>query len=147
MWFSRPNDRDQVYSPGKTKASPCDQGHVVGMASLSVSDALVICSNGSAMVTSDSGKSWDEAGQLPGTVAVGSGGGRYWIAGTSTKCDGISVRSLAASDGKLTRGTSRCAPASDVTAGGVAIDASDNTIWVWAGQEVRTSTDEGRSWT
>ncbi len=147
LWYSRPKDRDQVYGPGKTKAAPCDEDHVVGLASLVLSDALVICTNGSAMVTSDSGKSWEEADQLPGTMAVASGGGRYWIAGTSTRCDGISVRSLTASEGELSRGPSRCAPASQVTAGGVAIDVSDNTIWVWAGQKVRTSTDGGRTWT
>jgi hypothetical protein len=147
MWFSRPKDRDQVYSPGKTKAEPCDEGHVVGLASLSISDALVICSNGGAMVTSDSGRSWDEADQLPGTMSVASGGGRYWIAGTSAKCDGILVRSLTVSGGELTRGRSRCAPASKVAPGGVAIDVSDKTIWIWAGDKVRTSTDEGRSWT
>ena len=61
-----PKDRDQVYGPGQIKAAPCDEDHVVGLASLSISDALVICSNGSAMVTSDSGDSWEEADQLPG---------------------------------------------------------------------------------
>jgi hypothetical protein len=146
LWFSRPKDRDQVYGPGKSKAAPCDEDHVVGLASLSISDALVICNNGSAMVTSDSGDSWEEADQVPGTMAVASGGGRYWIAGTSARCDGISVRSLTASDGELSRGPSRCAPASQVTAGGVAIDVSDKAIWVWAGEKVKTSTDDGQTW-
>ena len=147
LWFSRPKDRDQIYSPRNNKAAPCDASHVVGMSSLTVSEALVICTDGSAMVTSDSGESWEEADQLPGTMAVGSGGGRYWIAGIAAKCDGISVRSLASSKGELTPGPSRCAPASKVTAGRVAIDVSDKTIWVWAGQKVRTSTDGGETWT
>ena len=147
LWFSRPKNRDQVNGPGQSKAAPCDDDHVVGLASLSISEALVICSNGSAMVTSDSGKSWEEADQVPGTMAVGSGGGRYWIAGTSATCDGISVRSLTGSDGELSRGPSRCAPASQVTPGGVAVDVSGNAIWVWAGPRVRTSTDGGRTWT
>ena len=147
LWFSRPKDRDQVYGPGSNEATPCDGSHVVGVSSLTVSEALVICTDGSAMVTSDSGESWEEADQLPGTMAVGSGGGRYWIAGIAAKCDGISVRSLASSKGELTPGPSRCAPASKVTAGRVAIDVSDKTIWVWAGQKVRTSTDGGETWT
>jgi hypothetical protein len=147
LWYSGPKDRDQVYGPGKTKATPCDEGHVVGLASLSLSDALVICTNGSAMVTSDSGKSWLEAGELPGAMAVASGGGRYWIAGASTKCDGISVRSLTASEGKLSRGPKRCAPAAQVTAGRVAIDVSNDTIWVWVGQKAMISTDGGQTWT
>jgi hypothetical protein len=146
IWFSRPKDRDQVYSPDNIKAAPCDKGHVVGLSSLSTSDALVICTDGAAMVTSDSGKSWAEAANVPGTLAVGSGGDRYWIAGTTATCDGISIRSLQASDGELSRGPSRCAPASNVTPGGVAIDYSDNTIWLWAGKKVKTSSDSGRSW-
>jgi hypothetical protein len=149
LWFSRPKDRDQIYGPGNNEAAPCDGSHVVGMSSLTVSDseALVICTDGLAMVTSDSGKTWEKADQLPGTMAVGSGGGRYWVAGTTAKCDGISVRSLEFSEGELTRGPSSCAPASKVTPGGVAIDFSDKAIWVWAGQKVRTSTDGGQTWT
>ena len=107
LWFSHPKDRDQVYGPGKIKAAPCDEDHVVGLASLSISDALVICSSGSAMITSDSGDSWEEADQLPGTMAVASGDGRYWVAGASARCEGISVRSLRASDGELSRGPGR----------------------------------------
>ena len=146
VWFSGPKDRDQVYSPDNNKAAPCDASHVVGLSSLSTSEALVICTDGAAMVTSDSGKSWAEAADVPGTLAVGSGGDRYWIAGTTASCDGISIRSLQARDGELTRGPSRCAPASNVTPGGVAIDYSDNTIWLWAGKKVKTSSDSGRSW-
>jgi len=146
LWFSRPKDRDQVHGPGKNRAAPCAQTHVVGMTSLSISDALVVCSDGAAIVTSDSGRSWDEADELPGTMAVGSGGGRYWIAGTSAKCNGIFVRWLRVTDGELSLGPSRCAPASKVAEGGVAIDVSENAIWLWSGMEVRTSTDDGESW-
>jgi hypothetical protein len=149
VWFSRPKDRDQVYGPGNNKSAPCDASHVVGLSSLNTSEALVICGDGAAMVSSDSGKSWAEAAKVPGTLAVGSGGDRYWIAGTTagSGCDGISIRSLQSSDGELTRGPSRCAPASNVTPGGVAIDFSDDTLWLWAGKKVKTSSDSGRTWT
>ena len=70
-------------------------------------------------------------------MAIGSGGGRYWVAGTSAKCSGILVRSLRVSEGELSRGPSRCAPASKVAPGGVAIDVSDQTIWIGAGENVK----------
>jgi hypothetical protein len=147
LWFPRPKDRDEIHGPANNKTTPCDGGHVVGMSSLTVLEALVICTDGSSMVSSDSGESWEEAAELPGTMAVGSGGGRYWIAGTAAECDGISVQSLALSEGELTASRSRCAPTADVIAGEVAIDVSDNTIWLWVGQKVQTSSDGGRTWT
>jgi hypothetical protein len=146
MWFPRPKNRDEIHGPANNKATPCAPNHVVGMSSLTVSDALVICTDGSSMVTSDSGQSWEEAAELPGTMAVGSGGGRYWIAGTTAECDGISVRSLAFSEGELSPSPSQCAPTPEVIGGEVAIDVSDNTVWLWAGQKVQTSSDGGESW-
>jgi hypothetical protein len=147
VWFPRPKDPDQVYGPGSNKAAPCEKGHVVGLSSISTSEALVICTDGAAMVSSDSGKSWAEAAKVPGTLAVGYGGDRYWIAGTAASCDGISVRSLQSSDGELSRGPSHCVPASKVSPGRVAIDFSEDTIWLWAGTKVKTSSDSGRTWT
>src|SRR5215211_7188407 len=55
LWFPRPKDRDEIQGPANNKATPCAASHVVGMSSLTVSDALVICTDGSSMVTSDSG--------------------------------------------------------------------------------------------
>jgi hypothetical protein len=46
---------------------------VVGLASLSTSEALLVCIGGSVMVTSNSGKSWKKADELVGTMAVGAG--------------------------------------------------------------------------
>ena len=146
LWFPKPKDRDEIHGPANNKATPCAAGHVVGMSSLTVSDALVICTDGSSMVTSDSGQSWEKAAKLPGTMAVGTGGGRYWIAGTTAKCDGISIRSLAFSGGEMTPSRSRCAPTPEVIAGEVALDVSENTIWLWAGQKVQTSSDGGQNW-
>jgi hypothetical protein len=146
VWFPRPKDPDQVYGPGGTKAAPCEDAHVVGMASLNTADALLVCSNGLLMTSADSGKSWEEADELPGTMAVGSGQGRFWVAGEGKNCDGVAVRALTVSDGEVSRGPTRCAPASKVTAGGVALDVSGDTVWLWAGNKVRRSTDGGRTW-
>ena len=145
VWFTHPRDGNRVYGPDGTRATPCKEAQVVGIASRD-NEALLVCSNGSVMASSDSGESWEEAGELQGTMAVGSGGSRYWVAGTDGNCDGISVRPFTLSEGELSPGPSHCAPVSDVSPGGVAIDVSGDAIWVWAGREVHTSVDGGRRW-
>jgi hypothetical protein len=145
-WSRDPNDPDQIQGPESAKATPCKDQRVVGLASLSTSEALVICTGGSVMVTPNSGKSWKKADQLVGTMAVGAGGGLYWVAGAGKNCDGISVRSLTFTEGELSRGRSGCAADLPVTPGGIAIGASGKAIWLWDGSEVRVSTDLGKTW-
>jgi hypothetical protein len=98
------------------------------------------------MVTSNSGKSWKKADELVGTMAVGAGGGRYWVAGAGKSCDGISVRSFTFTNGELSRGRSSCAADLPVTPGAIAIGASGKAIWLWDGNEVHVSTDRGTTW-
>ena len=84
--------------------------------------------------------------RVPNTLAIAAGDGRYWLAGTANDCDGIAVRSLTLKGSKPSTGGSRCTPVKEVAAGEVALDVSGNAIWIWAGSQVRVSTDSGRSW-
>ena len=93
IWFSTPNDRDEINGPGETKATPC-KGHVVGLAPLDLSRALVVCANGIATSSRDSGKTWREVGQVSSPLTVTAEDGRYWLASATDDCDGITVRSL-----------------------------------------------------
>jgi hypothetical protein len=145
-WYADPTDPDEIQGPGPAKRRPCKGQHVLGLGSLSMSRALLICTDGSVMVTTNSGKSWKKADKFVGTIAVGSGGGRVWTAGKGKKCDGIAVRSFSlTSAGKLSH-SSRCAPDIQLSPGRTAIDASGGAIWLWAGNEVQVSTDGGRTW-
>jgi hypothetical protein len=146
IWFRLPKDVDQIQGPGSGRAAPCKGEHVVGLASISTSEALVTCTDGSVMVTSDSGKSWDLADELDGAMAVGAGGGRFWAAGKGKNCDGVAIRSFSLSAGKLSRGRSRCAAELAATPDQIAIDVSGNAIWLWADNKVQVSTDGGRTW-
>ena len=146
VWYLDPKKRDQVVGPQNAKASPCKRQHVVGLASLDVSKALVICGDGSAMTSSNSGRSWRKAGDLPGTQAITAGEGRYWAAGAGKNCGGISVRPFSVDNGTLRRGQGRCATTTKVGAGQVAIGTSSNTMWLWAGEKVKVSTDSGQRW-
>jgi hypothetical protein len=145
VWFPTPTDRDEINGPGDTKASPC-RGHAVGFAPSSLSRALVICADGAAMSTRNSGKTWQQVGQIPNALAIASAGGQYWVAGAAEDCDGVTVQSLTATSASLTRGRVRCSPGIDVAAGQVAIDVSGDTIWLWLGDKVAVSKNNGRTW-
>jgi hypothetical protein len=146
VWYRDPKDPDRIQGPDSARATPCKEQHVVGLASLSRSEALLVCTRGSAMVTSDSGKSWKGAAELVGTMAVGAGRGRYWVAGEGENCDGIAVRSLSFTGGRLSNGRSLCIAGLTVTPGRIAIDVTGKAIWIWAGDKVQVSTDAGRTW-
>jgi len=146
VWYLHPKKRDQVVGPQNAKASPCKRQHIVGLASLDVSNALVICGDGSAMTSSNSGRSWRKAGDLPGTRAITAGEGRYWAAGAGKNCGGISVHPFSVDNGTLRGGQSRCATTTKVGAGQVAIGISSSTVWLWAGEKVKVSTDSGQRW-
>jgi hypothetical protein len=145
VWFPTPKDRDEINGPGETKATPC-KGHAVGFAPRSLSRALVICADGATMSTRNSGKTWQQIGQIPNALAIASAGGQYWVAGASEDCDGVTVQSLTESSGSLTRGRARCSPGLDVAAGQVAIDVTGDTIWLWLGDKVAVSKNNGRTW-
>jgi hypothetical protein len=146
LWSRDPKNPDEIHGPGSARATPCKRQHIVGLASLSTTEAILVCTEGSVMVTSDSGRSWKEADQLPGTMAVGAGGSRFWVAGKGKGCDGIAVRSFSLTAGKLSRGDSLCAGDLPLTPGRIAIDVNDKTIWLWADKKVQVSTDGGRTW-
>jgi hypothetical protein len=145
VWFPTPTDRDEINGPGGTKATPC-KGHAVGFASRNLSQALVICANGATMSTRNSGKTWRQVGRIPNTFAIASAGGGYWLAGADKDCEGITVQSITERSGALARGRVRCAPGSNVATGQVAIDVTGDTIWLWIGDKVTVSKNNGRTW-
>jgi hypothetical protein len=145
-WFSTPHDRDEINGPGGTQATPC-KGHVVGLAPLNPSRAVVICDNGAAMSSRNSGNSWHELTRIPNTLAVSAGSGRYWLASTSEGCNGVTVQSVTEKSGALSRGRTRCARGLDAASGKVAFDVTGGgTIWLWSGDRVAVSEDGGQTW-
>jgi hypothetical protein len=145
LWFPSPKDRDEINGPGGTRATPCN-GHVIDLAPFNLSRALVVCDDGVAMSTRDSGETWRPVAEIRNTLAIASGNGTYWLAGTDTGCDGITVRSLTINGANSSQGVSRCAPADDFARGKVALHVTGNAIWVWAGSQIQVSTDAGRTW-
>jgi hypothetical protein len=146
VWFPTPKDRDEINGPGGTQATPCKEGHVIGLAPLKPAQALVICDNGVAMSSRNSGETWRQVAHIPNTVAITAGSGRYWAARVHEDCDGVTVQSLTDENGSLAGGPTRCAPGLDVLGGQVAMDVTDGTIWLWSGNRVAISTDNGETW-
>jgi hypothetical protein len=145
MWFPSPSDRDEINGPSGTRATPCN-GHVIALAPFNLTRALVVCDNGDAINTHDSGKTWRRAARIPNTLAVAAGSGQYWVAGVREDCEGVAVQSLTDKNGSLTRGRTRCAPGLNVAGGQVAMDVADGTIWLWSGNRTALSTDDGDTW-
>jgi hypothetical protein len=119
---------------------------VLGLAPLDLSRALAVCDNGDAMSTRNSGRTWQQVGRIPNTLAIAAESGRYWVAGADDGCGGITVQPLAEETGSLTRGRAHCAPGLDVAGGQVAIDVTGGTIWLWSRNRVVISIDEGQTW-
>jgi hypothetical protein len=146
VWFPTPENRDEINGPGGTKDTPCNR-HAIALASLDLSRALVICDDGTARHTGNSGKTWQQMVRIPDALTITAASGRYWAAGVHEDCDGVTVQPLTESGGRLTRGPTRCAAGLDVAAGQVAIDVtSDGTIWLWSGSRVVASRDDGITW-
>jgi hypothetical protein len=145
VWFRTPKDRDEINGPDGTRATPCS-GHLIGLAALDVSRALIVCDNGAAMSARNSGRAWRPVAQIPNTLAITAGSGRYWVARVSEDCDGVTVRSLTELNGSLTGGQIRCAPGFDGAARQVAIAVSGSSIWLWSGSRVVISRDDGQTW-
>jgi hypothetical protein len=145
VWFPTPENRDEINGPDGTKDTPC-HGHAIGLASLSLSRALVMCDDGAAMISSNSGRTWQQVARIPDALAVTAGSGRYWVAAAHEGCDGVTVQSVTEESGSLTRGGTRCAAGLEVAAGQVAFDVTvDGTIWIWTGNRVAISTDDGET--
>jgi hypothetical protein len=147
VWYPTPGDRDEINGQYGVQAIPCKGGHAIGLAPLRPSHALVICDDGAAMSTRDSGKTWQPAARIPDTLAISAGTGRYWVATAREGCDGVTVQSLTEKSGSLVRGRTGCAAGLEVVAGEVAIDVTgDGTIWLWSGSRVIVSSNDGRTW-
>jgi len=146
VWFPTPENRDEINGPGGTRGTPCN-GHAIALASLDLSRALVMCDDGTARRTGNSGKTWQQVARIPSALTIAAGSGRYWTARVHQDCDGVTVQSLIEKSGSLTRGRTHCAAGLDVAAGQVALDVtSDGTIWLWSGSRVVVSRDDGQTW-
>jgi hypothetical protein len=127
-----------------TVAAPCT---VVRLAPVDTLTAGVVCSDGQVKSTSDQGATWVTS---PAPVAgidaltARNGGGYFAAIIDSDSCDGVTIATF---DSALNQTNSACAATGTVQPGSTALSqASDGTLWLWAGDSVVRSADDGATW-
>lgn len=140
-------DDDQVLVPSGTGTEPC-QETPAQLAALDNSTAFVLCADRTLMATTDAA-AWSEAATADAALAIGADAGAsspavLIAAAGSGECDGIAIQRVTTSGNETEElGCADTDAGSDAVAVG---GASDGTLWLWAGDEVLRSTDDGASW-
>jgi len=142
QWFVDPADRAVVHSPEGDQPAPCDS--VLTLAPRSGTEAAVLCDANELYVTTDAAATWSPAVIVTGAVNVASSDAGYVaaIAG-SADCVGVQVVTLSP---ELEATVTGCLPVTGDLAGNVALSASGDTLWLWAGDIVARSTTAGAAW-
>ena len=140
-WYVEPGDGAAVHSPEGVQAGPCD-ADVVDLAPVTSEDAGLLCPDGRVFTTDDGAVSWGERVVVPGAVALTDADGGYLAAALGAEgCDGVQV--VTAGEGSAEALGCAAGPGE---AGQVALSAFGETVWLWAGADVRVSGDGGRTW-
>lgn len=142
QWFVNPADRAVVHSPQGDQAAPCTS--VLALAPRSGSEAVVLCAANELYVTTDAAASWSPAVTLLGAVNVAASDAGYVAAvAGSADCAGVQVVTLTP---ELAANVTGCLPVEGDLAGNVALSATGDTLWLWAGDTIARSTTAGAAW-
>ncbi|WP_308467863.1 hypothetical protein [Rathayibacter soli] len=142
-WYFNPANAAVVHSPQGDKPAPCPT--VVGLAPRDATSAAVLCSNHTVFRTADAGATWGAATTVTGAVAISSSGAGYAAASVGvTDCAGISLAALDAASSQPS--TAGCFVTAAPAAGAVALSDGAGTLWLWAGDALARSGDQGKTW-
>lgn len=143
-WFVDPVTPSVVHTPaGTTTDVGCS---VARLAVGGVDNASLLCENGTVEATADGGETWATGPELVGAEALATGNqGLLVLRAGGAECAGMEVIVL---DQSLTQTAATCVPQLGQPAPGQsAIDLSlDGVLWVWSGDQVLRSTDNGATW-
>jgi hypothetical protein len=147
QWYIDPLDRSVVNTPDGESAAPC--GDVVALAPRADAvSAAIICADTRILTTADSGRTWREAIRVAGVVNVAVTQMGYVIATVGLpECAGVQLTALSV-DPIVATPTS-CLPVdmqAETMQGNVAISEAAGAVWVWAGDSLKRSIDQGLSW-
>jgi hypothetical protein len=147
-WYVDPANRARVHSPAGDQSAPCEV--VVALASRDPKAAAVLCAKGQFFATTDAAATWSKSVALPGAIALTATGSGYLVASAGrADCTGVQVVALT-DDLALAQTHSGCYPlVQPVEAnlpGNVAVSAADATIWLWVGDKLVRSSDNGTTW-
>lgn len=146
QWYVNPTTRGTVHAPAGDVDAPCDS--VVALAARSATESAVLCANSAAFTTTDSGVTWSNPVTIDGSVNLAVTAVGYVIATVgSPECVGVQLIALSVSPTTAT--PTGCLPVDEPAEsmqGNVAISEAAGAVWVWAGDSVMRSMDQGTSW-
>lgn len=144
-WYRIPRDRTKIRVPGGRPSKPCTAG-VGDLAEADEDNIMILCLDGKLRLTRNAGRSWKGAGELAGGQAIGADRNGFVTASLTPGCNGVTVTPFVFKGQSLRRGDRQCAPTERAQSGEVALDKEGDSVWVWSGDQVVVSTDNGTSW-
>jgi hypothetical protein len=143
-WYVNPATRGSVHSPSGDRPAPCST--VVAIAPSDTKSAAVLCADHTIYATVDAAASWS-----PPTPVVGASNlalstqGYLATAAADSRCAGVRLVTLAGNP--LATTTTACLPlAVAPPVDQVAVSQGAGTLWVWAGDSLKRSSDGGATW-
>jgi hypothetical protein len=142
-WFVNPADRSSVHSPAGAFASPC---YVIALAPRDAKAAAVLCDDHTVNMTTDAAATWLKSVDAPGAVALAASDAGYVVAALGqVGCAGVQVTGVNASAASHP-GCYPIKAAAESLATKVAVSAAGGTLWLWVGDSVVRSADNGATW-
>lgn len=148
QWYVDPADRAVVHTPRGSVAAPC--ASVVDLAPRPDDDgaAAITCSDMNVFTTTEFGETWSAPLKGDGIVNVAVAAVGYVIATVGLpECAGVQLTALSVTP--PTETPTGCLPvdeSAETMQGKVAVSEVDGTLWIWAGDSVMRSIDQGTSW-
>jgi hypothetical protein len=146
QWYVDPADRGTVHTPSGNVDAPCDA--VIALASRSDAQAGVLCSDTRVFTTPDGGDTWSNSITIRGAVNLAVTEMGYVIATVGLpECAGVQLIALSVEPPTAT--PTGCLPVNEpaeTMQGNVAIAEAAGTLWVWAGDSMMLSIDQGTTW-
>ena len=143
-WYVNPTTRGSVHSPSGDRPAPCST--VVAIAPSDTKSAAVLCADHTVYATVDAAVSWS-----PPIAVVGASNltlstqGYLATAAADSRCAGVRLVTIAGNP--LTTTTTACLPlAVAPPVDEVAVSQGAGTLWVWAGDSLKRSSDGGATW-
>jgi len=147
-WYVDPADRSTVHAPVGNVVAPCASIVSLAAATADVNSAAILCSDQTVFRTGDSGLTWSQSVSVAGAVNLGVTTMGYVIATVGLpECAGVQLIALSDEAPSPTpTGCLQVTTPSETLPGNVAVSEADGTFWVWVGDEVKRSLDEGATW-
>lgn len=148
QWYVDPANRAVVHTPGGEVMAPCASVVALSVRTDVNGSAAVLCGDTQVFTTQDVAETWGKPVQFPGAVNLTVTTMGYVIATIGLpECAGVQLITL--SDTAPSPIPTGCLPVtvpSETLPGNVAVSEAAGTLWVWVGDEVKRSRDEGASW-